>query len=250
MEFFTPPLFFDIVAEKHYLCFGYVICAMKVTTFVNEPLDSNCYVLEESSRAIVVDPGCSNVHSLTEYLAHNSLKLDYIILTHEHIDHVQSTKSVAELYDAPVIATAECIDALHNPQLNLSADYPDVEPQSYLPPRTTTIESLGNNIVWGNIGICFYATPGHSAGSMCFTVSDILFSGDTLLEKIKTYTTAPNSSIVELRDSFELIKSSFSPTQIVYPGHGTPFTLKDVEPFIDAQIRLLERKIARKGIHK
>jgi hypothetical protein len=32
---------------------------------------------------------------------------------------------------------------------------------------------------------------------------------------------------------------------MVYPGHGTPFTLGSVEPFIDAQMRLLDRKIAR-----
>lgn len=223
---------------------------MKVTTFVNEPLDSNCYVLEESSHAIVVDPGCSNVHSLTEYLVHNSLKLDYIILTHEHIDHVQSVKRLAEQYGVEVIASAECIEALADPYLNLSAEYPGVEPQSYLPPKTTTIESLNNTIVWENIGICFYATPGHSSGSMCFTVSDILFSGDTLLEKIKTYTTAPNSSITELRNSFETIKKGFSEQCLVYPGHGEPFTLGSAMPFIDTQMRLLERKIARKGIHK
>ena len=218
---------------------------MKVTTFVNEPLDSNCYVLEESSRAIVVDPGCCNVHSLTEYLAHNSLKLDYIILTHEHIDHVQSVKRLAEQYDVEVIASAECIEALADPRLNLSAEYPGVEPQDYLPARTIAIDSLGGLLVWSGVELRFFATRGHSAGSICIATPDVLFSGDTLIEKIKTYTTAPNSSITELRNSFEFIKKGFSEQCLVYPGHGTPFTLGSIEPFIDTQMRLLERKIAR-----
>ena len=218
---------------------------MRIEVFVNEPLDSNCYVLERDSHAIVIDPGCVDISSVVGYIAQRALVVDYIILTHEHIDHVQGVKRLAEQYGVEVIASAECIEALADPRLNLSAEYPGVEPQNYLPDRIITIDSLGGHLVWNGVEFRFFATRGHSAGSICIAISDVLFSGDTLLEKIKTYTTAPNSSIVELRDSFELIKSSFSSQLMVCPGHGTPFTLKDVEPFIDAQMRLLDRKIAR-----
>ena len=218
---------------------------MRIEVFVNEPLDSNCYVLEYDSHAIVVDPGCADVSLVADYIAQHALVVDYIILTHEHIDHVQGVKRLTEQFGAEVIASAECFEALADPCLNLSAEYPGVEPQNYLPDRIITIDSLGGHLVWNGVEFRFFVTRGHSAGSICIATSDVLFSGDTLLEKIKTYTTAPNSSIVELRDSLLIIKNTFSPTQIVYPGHGIPFTLKDVEPFIDAQMRLLDRKIAR-----
>lgn len=218
---------------------------MRIEVFVNEPLDSNCYVLEHDSHAIVVDPGCADVSLVADYIAQHALVVDYIILTHEHIDHVQGVKRLAEQFGVEVIASAECFEALADPCLNLSAEYPGVEPQNYLPDRIITIDSLGGHLVWNGVEFRFFVTRGHSAGSICIATSDVLFSGDTLLEKIKTYTTAPNSSIVELRDSLSMIKNTFLPTQIVYPGHGIPFTLKDVEPFIDAQMRLLDRKIAR-----
>lgn len=218
---------------------------MRIEVFVNEPLDSNCYVLERDSHAIVIDPGCVDISSVVGYIAQRALVVDYIILTHEHIDHVQGVKRLAEQYDVEVIASAECIEALADPHLNLSAEYPGVEPQDYLPARTIAIDSLGGLLVWCGVELRFFATRGHSAGSICIATPDVLFSGDTLIEKIKTYTTAPNSSITELRNSFETIKKGFSEQCLVYPGHGEPFTLGSVVPFIDTQIRLLDRKIAR-----
>lgn len=218
---------------------------MRIEVFVNEPLDSNCYVLECDSHAIVIDPGCVDVSSVVGYIAQRALVVDYIILTHEHIDHVQGVKRLAEHFGVEVIASAECIEALADPRLNLSAEYPGVEPQDYQPARTIAIDSLGGHLVWCGVELRFFVTRGHSAGSICIAAPEVLFSGDTLIEKIKTYTTAPNSSILDLRNSFELIKKSFSAQCLVYPGHGEPFTLGSVEPFIDTQMRLLDRKIAR-----
>lgn len=218
---------------------------MKIISFENQPLDSNCYVIEESHRAIVVDPGNNYIKPIANHIISNDLSLDYIILTHEHIDHVQGVRQLSERFSAAVIASSACFASLSDPRLNLSADYPGVTPQDYTPSRAITIESLTGELTWNNNNFRFYPTPGHSRGSICFVVADSLFSGDTLLEKIKTYTTSPNSSIESLRKSFDIIKSLIPNELTVYPGHGSNFALADVEPFIDTQIRLLDRKIAR-----
>ena len=226
------------------------IIEMEITALKNNLMGSNCYLIEHLDRVIVVDPGINNVHVIAERLNHRMQHLDYVILTHEHIDHIQGVKPLCEMFDVEVIATATCFESLKNPKLNLSAAYPGEDPISYVPRRVVSVESLGAKLQWNDVQIKFYPTPGHCAGAMCFVVGDFLFSGDTLLERIKTYTTAPDSSIEQLAVSLTMIRNEFGVEMMVYPGHESCFRFGDVIPFIDSQIRLLRRKILLGGNKK
>ncbi len=58
---------------------------------ITDPLtQSNCYILTAESHALIIDPNCyQEIHS---YLASHQLVPEYIILTHEHCDHIVSGK--------------------------------------------------------------------------------------------------------------------------------------------------------------
>ena len=66
-------------------------------------LQCNCSILgDEASRsAIVVDPG-DNIAQITDILEHHHLRVQYIVVTHAHVDHIGGAKKLKELTGAPV----------------------------------------------------------------------------------------------------------------------------------------------------
>jgi glyoxylase-like metal-dependent hydrolase (beta-lactamase superfamily II) len=89
----------------------------------------------------------------------------------------------------------------------------------------------GDRIVLGDVEAAAVSTPGHTAGSTCYWLSEDndLLSGDTLLETI-------TSNAVELRDADkgryrQYVRSLEGLRRFVgvecLPGHRTPFTLTD-----------------------
>ena len=69
-------------------------------------------------------------------------------------------------------------------------------------------------------------TPGHSKGSICILIDDILFSGDTVFKYSIGRTDLPDGNYNELMQSLEKIKK-LSKNITIYPGHGPVTTLKE-----------------------
>ena len=88
-------------------------------------------------------------------------RLDLILLTHHHADHVAGTDAVRARFPAPVVGAAA--DAHRLPRLD----------------RAVT---EGDTIPLGNASAAVIDTPGHTRGQINFYFADggILLSGDTL----------------------------------------------------------------------
>jgi len=65
---------------------------VEITTFVIGPLQSNCYLVtdEASGGAVVIDPGMESGEVL-EAVRRKRLRLETVIVTHGHFDHVFSS---------------------------------------------------------------------------------------------------------------------------------------------------------------
>ena len=72
---------------------------------ITDPLtQSNCYILTAESHALIIDPNCyQEIHS---YLANHQLVPEYIILTHEHCDHIAALNDMRKNYDIKVLCSA------------------------------------------------------------------------------------------------------------------------------------------------
>ena len=76
---------------------------IEIFRFRTQPLDSNCYVIKDSSSksAVVIDPGHPRTSAL-KFIEENGLNVEYILLTHRHFDHVLGTSELARKTGAKV----------------------------------------------------------------------------------------------------------------------------------------------------
>lgn len=201
---------------------------IKIEIFVNELMSSNCYLVvdEASKHCICIDPASEKSLREIEYIESNGLTLDYIFLTHEHTDHTWGCNALVDKFGAKVICSEVCKQNLtkeFQAYFLLYFDNPDYHYTVCQVDDTT--EELGNELDWQGHRIEFVNTPGHSMGSICILINDILFSGDTLMQS-KPYINKRNGSIDRFKESIEMILERFDGEQLIFPGHGESFLLK------------------------
>lgn len=201
---------------------------LEIATLLNFPIDSNCFIISErnSGNCVVVDPAHREGSTLVEYLIENNLEPSFIILTHEHFDHISSLEYLRTRYDCKVIASVRCSDSITNSKKNLSLFFDqkgfDCSPADIL------IEHNGSKISWQNTSLHFYLTPGHSEGGLCFNLGNNLFTGDTLLQSSKAIVKLPGGNKQKLEQSIYMLFKQFGGDTMIFPGHGGIFSLAEL----------------------
>lgn len=200
---------------------------LAIHQIVNKPVPSNCFVLfdkEVGRECIVVDPGSKSNNELFAFFEEEGLEPQYIVLTHEHFDHCWGVNELQDRYQIPIICSAFCAECLPFEKKNCSVFY-DYNERFVITGKTISVESLDNVLPFAGTELRFISTPGHTNASVCFTVGQNLFTGDTLIKDLRTVTKLPTGSVVKLQESIELFKSMQGKEYMVYPGHGELFEL-------------------------
>jgi len=150
--------------------------------------------------------------------------VELVILTHEHFDHVGGLPALLQRWPCKVICSRECSSAMADPMRNFSRYM--VNRDVACAAEATCCESLNGHFRWDDVRLQFISTPGHSPGSVCIAIEDLLFSGDTLLHGRKRAINLPGGDKQALQQSVSLLFRTFGPDTMVYPGHGEPFLLR------------------------
>lgn len=202
-----------------------------VKCFINDLMTSNCFLVYDKDflDCLVVDPGSERSEQLIRFLDKMHLVPVFIILTHEHTDHTWGCDVLIDKYDSKVVCTEACKKNIPIEGRSYFQFYYDNLNYEYEVKRIDVIlEDVGYSLLWNNHLIDFFATPGHTKGSVCFLLEDLLFTGDTIMQ-YKTYIhKRTGGSMEQYRISVEKILKYFEEKKIiVYPGHGEPFDLKE-----------------------
>jgi hydroxyacylglutathione hydrolase len=154
---------------------------MDVRMFTVGPVQENCFVLRRdgSDRALIVDPG-DEADKLLHAIDALCVKLDAILITHTHFDHVGAVAPVARATGAEV-----WVPELEKPVL---ADIMSYVPwEGFGPYESWDAEhtlSGGERLELAGFEIDVLFTPGHSPGHVTFSIPDerAIFSGDVLFQ--------------------------------------------------------------------
>ena len=182
---------------------------------------ANCYLVvdEESKEAFLVDPGAYGSRQC-EYIKSQGVKLRYILLTHGHYDHILGVRQFRDEFSAEVVIHTEDEECLRSALKSLSimngAKAPGIE-------ADITV-SEGDSLPFGEGEIKVMHIPGHTRGSVCYLLSDMIFSGDTLFKCGVGRTDFPGGSQKQLLASLGRL-SSLEGDYTVYPGHESATTL-------------------------
>ncbi|WP_316607401.1 MBL fold metallo-hydrolase [uncultured Ruminococcus sp.] len=184
-------------------------------------IGTNCYLIEdEASGALaVIDPGDHSDAVISE-IDRRGGKLDYILLTHGHYDHVLGVAELCERYHPTVCAAQKELLLISEPSYNLSKKH-----GLAIPPFTVDRPLKdGDIVILGESEIRFLLTPGHTMGSGCYIVDDCIFSGDTLFCTSIGRTDFPTSSMRDMMKSIERLRDLDGDYR-VFPGHDMFTTL-------------------------
>lgn len=204
---------------------------LQIHRIVNTPVPSNCFVLYDrsfNSDCIIVDPGTKNNEELIAYITENELTPVYIFLTHEHFDHCWGVNDLLKRYQVSVICSALCSECIKHEKSNCSVFYEHTE-AFIIDTETISVESLNFSLPFGNDEIKFFMTPGHTDSCVSFTLGNCLFTGDALINDLRTVTKLPTGSRLKLRETVELFRRIQGKGYKVFAGHGESFMLDQYE---------------------
>lgn len=195
---------------------------MRLKTFVVSMVETNAYVVidESTLNAIVIDPG-DNGDEIYDFIKKENIKLNAIVLTHGHFDHIGAVNTIKKYIDVPVIACAGEEIVLENEMYNLSG----MHGKGYTV-KADIILNENEEYKFGNLKFKTILTPGHTPGGGCFYFENeaVLFSGDTLFYQSIGRTDFNFGSMEAILNSVKkLMKLPDGVT--VYSGHGPKTTI-------------------------
>jgi len=184
----------------------------------------------ESKRAIVVDPGGDYERIAAKLDALGAdVKVEAIVHTHTHIDHVGAT--------APVQRKTGARACIHEGDRFLYDLLPvQAAMLGIALPETVEMEGSlkdGELVTASGLEMGVLHTPGHTPGSVVFVVKDTaqaseyVFSGDTLFRRGIGRTDLWGGDSAQIMKSLKEKILVLRPDAIVVPGHGPNTTIEE-----------------------
>ncbi|MCM1364072.1 MAG: MBL fold metallo-hydrolase [Faecalibacterium sp.] len=187
-------------------------------------MGTNCYLIkdEQTQSALVVDPAVFDNELITLLKNNNVHSLEYILLTHGHYDHILGAKQLKENYGGKIVISADDADCFTNGDKSLlSQVYAVGEP----PKKADVTVHDGDEIMFGETKIKVMQTPGHTEGSVCYIMDDIIISGDTLFAGTVGRMDFPTGSPLQMKASIKKL-GALNGHYKVFPGHNEATTLE------------------------
>ena len=187
---------------------------MTIRQIVNSVYNSCSYVLTQDKQSWLVD--CGDVDQILPLVEG---KLQGVLLTHAHFDHIYGLNNLVSLFPGLTVYTIMAgFNGLLSDKLNFSRYYGD--PFIFDSPDNVKLVRDGECIsLFEGVEIKAVATPGHSPGCVTWVTEDAIFTGDSYIPGVKTVANLPHSD-KELALKSEALIRDMVENRSIYPGHA------------------------------
>lgn len=162
---------------------------MEIKKVVVGPLKTNCYILIKGDKCLIIDPGAEyeNIKNATQ-----SSKIEGILITHNHFDHVGALKDFIDIDRIKVYDNS----------------------------------NLKEKMFIGSFSFDVIRTPGHKEDAVTYYFKDeqAMFVGDFIFKNNIGRCDLEGGNEDNMTESIKLIRTYDSNIK-VYPGHGDETTL-------------------------
>ncbi|HBM81955.1 MAG TPA: MBL fold metallo-hydrolase, partial [Clostridiaceae bacterium] len=166
----------------------------------------------------IIDPG-GDAPEIIKLIKENSIKANFIILTHGHFDHTGGVNYIRNLLKIPVLMNKKDFKFVSGAFKTLP----------YLPESDIiTVDGFVKEediIQFGNEWASIIETPGHTPGGISIKIQNCIFSGDTLFKDSIGRSDFPGGSSEDMINSLENKLFIYPDETVVYPGHGMKTTI-------------------------
>lgn len=208
---------------------------MLVAGFPTGSFATNCYVVAPApgQECVVIDPGQDAAGPVEDLLREHRLKPVAILLTHGHIDHVWCVAPLCGAHDVPAYIHPGDRDLLSDPAkgFGLLAGQQLLGGRSFAEPDEVRELPQAGPLSIAGLAITVDLTPGHTPGSITFSLPEaidsgpLLFSGDLLFAGSIGRTDLPGGSHPQILESLARVCLPLPDEMAVLPGHGPATTI-------------------------
>ena len=203
---------------------------MDAVGFTVGPVQENAWLVSQDGRAVLVDPG-EEAERLQREIAERDVKVEAILITHCHFDHVGAVAAMARATGAPVYCPAGEVEILEN--INDYVRWPGFGPfEPYSPEHAV---NGGDTLELAGMSFNVISTPGHSPDHVTYATGNAILSGDVLFQGSVGRTDLPGSDHATLMRSIATLLDTLPDDTHVLPGHMGPTTLgaeRATNPFL------------------
>lgn len=175
-------------------------------------LSTCCYIVGDDASAgcVVIDPGAEpeRIRAACE-----GRRIEAILLTHGHFDHIGGVAALAA-GSAEIVIHREDAPMLRDPELNAGW----LVGRNVTAPQATRTVREGDTLQYAGGTFTVLHTPGHTPGSVCYQAGDWLFTGDTLFQPGYGRVDLPGGSMRQMADSLRRLQPLAQQYEI-FPGH-------------------------------
>ena len=202
----------------------------ELLSFCGGPFQTNGYLVDCGEKCVLFDAPMD----LGDWLRDNDKKVDLLILTHLHHDHIMDAGAIAEQFECPIWAHSDPCE-----ELTLHANLEALTGMKWDLREFSIDRHLdeGPDLEIGDRTFQILHIPGHSPDSLCFHDEENRFviGGDVLFQNGIGRTDFPNGNHAELIAGIKEKLWPLPDDTTVYPGHGPPTQIgfeKETNPFL------------------